>query len=236
MGQTNQSNVDQAEIAKFSSMAEDWWNPFGHCKPLHDINPLRLQFIQKHCSLEGLRILDVGCGGGILTESLAKAGGKVTGIDLSEEAIHVASQHAQQQGLSIDYRLSAVEDLVEDYAEQFDVITCMELLEHVPTPLSIINACAGLLKSNGNAFFSTLNRNLKAYMHAIIGAEYLLKLLPKGTHHYEKFIRPSEMFDMLSSVNLDLKDIAGLSYHPIFKTYKLTNDVSVNYLMACERS
>jgi 2-polyprenyl-6-hydroxyphenyl methylase/3-demethylubiquinone-9 3-methyltransferase len=232
-GSRSKSNVDPAEIAKFSLMAQDWWNPFGSCKPLHDINPLRFEFVEKYCPLGGKKILDVGCGGGILTESLARAGCKVTGIDLSEDAIEVAKNHANEQDLEIDYQVSSVEDLAVDHAHQFDVVTCMELLEHVPDPASIIHACAQLLKPNGHVFFSTINRNPKAYLYAVLGAEYLLKLLPKGTHHYEKFLRPTEMFTMLQAENLQLSHMAGIKYHPIFKTYKLTRDVSVNYLMHC---
>lgn len=230
MNKTN-LNVDEAEITKFSNLANDWWNPFGDCKPLHDINPLRLSFIKKHTSLENKKILDVGCGGGILTESLARAGAKVGGIDLSVHAIEVAKQHAKEAGLTIDYQLASVESLAAENRAQYDVITCMELLEHVPDPQSVITACAALLKPNGQAFFSTLNRNPKSYLFSVIGAEYLLQLLPKGTHEYAKFIRPFELFEMLKEADLTLNNMAGLNYHPIFKTYRLSNDVSVNYLV-----
>lgn len=227
------SNVDQAEIAKFSLLAKDWWNPFGSSKPLHDINPLRLDFIQQHANLSNNLILDIGCGGGILTESLAEVGGKATGIDLSEEAIQVATLHAKDRGLSVEYEVASAEEYAENFPEKFDVITCMEMLEHVPDPASIIRASASLLKPNGHLFLSTLNRNVKSYLYAIIGAEYCLKMLPKGTHEYKKFIRPSEMFEMIQSAGLQLAHMAGLHYHPIFKKYSLTSDVSVNYLIHC---
>jgi 2-polyprenyl-6-hydroxyphenyl methylase/3-demethylubiquinone-9 3-methyltransferase len=230
-----QHNVDPAEIAKFSTMASDWWNPFGSCKPLHDINPLRLSFMEQHISLAGKRILDVGCGGGILTESLAKSGAEVVGIDLSEKAITVAKMHAEEQGLTIKYEFISVEDFALEYAGEFDIVSCMELLEHVPDPSSIISACAKLLKPQGEMFLSTINRNLKSYLQAVLAAEYLLRLLPRGTHEYEKFIRPQELFEMLQHEKLQLAHMAGIHYHPIFKTYKLVTDVSVNYLVHAQR-
>ncbi len=226
-------NVDPVEIAKFSKLAQDWWNPFGSCKPLHDINPLRLCFIQKYTALKDKTILDIGCGGGILTESLARAGGHVTAIDLSHEALEVAKAHAAQEQLTIDYRESSAEELATEAPASFDVITCMELLEHVPDPANIVQAAAKLLKSNGHVFFSTINRNLKAYLYAVVGAEYLLNLLPKGTHDYHKFLTPNEMFKMLQPEGLQLSHMAGIQYHPISKTYCLTSDVSVNYLLHC---
>jgi 2-polyprenyl-6-hydroxyphenyl methylase/3-demethylubiquinone-9 3-methyltransferase len=232
---TQSQNVEKQEIDKFSKLAEDWWNPFGMCKPLHDINPLRLAFIQKYTALDGLQVLDIGCGGGILTESLAKQGAVVTGIDLSEQVIQAAKQHANQQNLMINYQVAGVEDLVETSSQKFDVITCMELLEHVPNPNLIIQQSAELLTPTGHLFLSTLNRNPKAYLYAIVGAEYILKLLPKGTHHYDKFIKPNELFHMLKEANLQLDHMAGITYHPIFKTYKLNQDVSVNYLAHCSR-
>ncbi len=228
-----EGNFNNAEIAKFSALAIDWWNPFGNCKPLHAVNPLRFNFIQKYTALSDLRILDIGCGGGILTESLAKAGGDVMGIDMSKEAIDVAKEHAKQQGLVIEYELNLAEELAKQHAGEFDIITCMELLEHVPAPMSLITACSKLLKNNGHIFFSTINRRSKAYLYAILGAEYLLKLLPKGTHRYDKFIRPIEMFNMLQKEDLQLAHMAGITYHPISRTYSLTEDVSVNYLLHC---
>lgn len=225
------NNADEHEIAKFSALANEWWNPFGSCKPLHEINPLRLAFIQQYCSLEGRRILDVGCGGGILTESLAMAGGQVMAIDLSLPTLNAAKLHAKEQNLEIDYQLAAVEDLVQDYAGEFDIITCMELLEHVPQPDSIINACSSLLKPSGHLFLSTINRQLKSYLYAILAAEYWLKLLPKGTHDYEKFIKPEELFEMLLASSLHLTHMAGMTYHPVTKTYVLTPNVAVNYLI-----
>jgi 2-polyprenyl-6-hydroxyphenyl methylase / 3-demethylubiquinone-9 3-methyltransferase len=223
-------NVDPAEIEKFSTMAADWWNPFGSCKPLHEINPLRLSFIQKQTSLEGKRVLDIGCGGGILTESLAKAGASVVAIDLSAEAIAVAQDHALSQDLTIEYVISSAEEFSDEHPGEFDIITCMEMLEHVPDPSAILSASAKLLKPNGDLFLSTINRNLKSYLQAILGAEYLLKLLPKGTHEYDKFIRPRELLAMLQQENLQIVDMAGLHYQPVFRTYTLNEDVSVNYL------
>ncbi len=225
------NNVDQAEIEKFSKMADEWWNPFGPCKPLHEINPLRLAFIEKYCSLSGKQILDIGCGGGILTESLAKAGGQVTGMDLSQEALAVAQAHALAENLAITYRHCAVEELAKNSPNHFDVITCMEMLEHVPDPGAVIRSAAKLLKPNGHAFFSTINRNPKSYVYAIIGAEYLLKLLPKGTHDYQRFLKPFEMFEMLQGAGLYMSNIAGMQYEFISKSYRLSSDVSVNYLI-----
>ncbi len=226
-------NVDPAEIAKFSKLAQEWWNPFGSCKPLHDINPLRVNFIEKYTALKDKTVLDIGCGGGILTEALARAGSKVTAIDLAHEALEVAKAHAAEEQLTIDYRECSAEDLATEIPHHFDVITCMELLEHVPDPAKIVQAAARLLKPNGHLFFSTINRNIKAYLYAVVGAEYLLKLLPKGTHDYHKFLTPNEMFEMLQPEGLQLSHMAGIQYHPILKTYRLTSDVSVNYLLHC---
>jgi 2-polyprenyl-6-hydroxyphenyl methylase / 3-demethylubiquinone-9 3-methyltransferase len=225
------NDADKAEIAKFSKLAKAWWNPFGSSKPLHDINPLRIDFIRKYAVLSSKHILDIGCGGGILTESLAKLGGIVTGIDLSVEVIDIAKHHASDQGLTIDYQVISAKEYADTFPHKFDIVTCMELLEHVADPLSLIASCANLLKPDGHLFLSTLNRNLKSYLYAILGAEYFLKLLPKGTHHYEKFIRPSELFAMLSHARLQLIHMAGICYHPIFRIYQLTSDVSINYLV-----
>lgn len=224
-------NADEAELAKFSVYADDWWNPFGQCKPLHDINPLRFSFIEKYTALSGRRILDVGCGGGILTESLARAGGNAVGIDLGNAAIEVALAHAKSQQYEIHYEVTSVEDYALRHPGEFDIVTCMELLEHVPNPASVIAACSTLLKRDGHLFLSTINRRPKAYLHAILGAEYLLRLLPKGTHRYDKFLKPREVFQMLQMNDLRLSDMAGMSYNPFLKIYALTDDTSVNYLM-----
>lgn len=227
-------NIDPAEVTKFDKLAATWWEPQGAAKPLHDINPLRLDFIMQHCSLSTRNILDVGCGGGILAESLALQGGTVTGIDMSAEALEAAAMHAQQSQLKIQYQQSTAEAFAEQYPQQFDVITCMELLEHVPDPAAIITACAKLIKPDGHLFFSTLNRSLKAYAFAVIGAEYVLQLLPKGTHDYAKFIKPSELEAWMRHNQLQLKSLRGMTYNPFTKAYTLTDDVSVNYLAYCQ--
>ncbi|CAC9561159.1 3-demethylubiquinol 3-O-methyltransferase (EC 2.1.1.64) @ 2-polyprenyl-6-hydroxyphenyl methylase (EC 2.1.1.222) [uncultured Gammaproteobacteria bacterium] len=226
------SNVDFNEVDKFAALASRWWDKNSEFKPLHDINPLRLNYIKKQCggSLKGKKILDVGCGGGILAESLAKEGALVTGIDMAEAGLEVAKLHLLESGLTVDYQKIPVEDFAKDNAQTFDVVTCLEMLEHVPDPASIINACATLVKANGSLFFSTLNRNTKSYLFAIIGAEYILKLLPQGTHDWDKFIQPSEMDEWARHSNLTLKNIIGMTYNPFTKTYKLESDVSVNYL------
>lgn len=225
------ANVDAGEIEKFASMAADWWNPFGSSQPLHRINPLRFEFIEKYTPLTGLCVLDIGCGGGILTESLAKAGAVAVGIDMASESIEVAKQHAAESKLTIDYQVIPAEAFADASPEKFDVVTCMELLEHVPDPESLVLAIAKLLKPGGHAFFSTINRNPKSFLYAIVGAEYLLRLLPKGTHHYEKFITPVELSSMIKKADLTLMHMSGFSYHPIFKTCRLTTNVSVNYLV-----
>ncbi|CAC9544391.1 3-demethylubiquinol 3-O-methyltransferase (EC 2.1.1.64) @ 2-polyprenyl-6-hydroxyphenyl methylase (EC 2.1.1.222) [uncultured Gammaproteobacteria bacterium] len=226
------SNVDFNEVDKFAALASRWWDKNSEFKPLHDINPLRLNYIKKQCggSLKDKKILDVGCGGGILAESLAKEGALVTGIDMAEAGLEVAKLHLLESGLTVDYQKIPVEDFAKDNAQTFDVVTCLEMLEHVPDPASIINACATLVKANGSLFFSTLNRNTKSYLFAIIGAEYILKLLPQGTHDWDKFIQPSEMDEWARHSNLTLKNIIGMTYNPFTKTYKLESDVSVNYL------
>ncbi|CAB5503136.1 bifunctional 2-polyprenyl-6-hydroxyphenol methylase/3-demethylubiquinol 3-O-methyltransferase UbiG [Bathymodiolus thermophilus thioautotrophic gill symbiont] len=226
------SNVDFNEVDKFAALASRWWDKNSEFKPLHDINPLRLDYIKAQCggSLKGKKILDVGCGGGILAESLAKEGALVTGIDMAEAGLEVAKLHLLESGLSVDYQKIPVEEFAEQHAEEFDIVTCLEMLEHVPDPASIINACAALTKAHGRLFFSTLNRNTKSYLFAIIGAEYILKLLPQGTHDWDKFIQPSEMNEWARHSNLTLKSMIGMTYNPFTKTYKLESDVSVNYL------
>jgi 2-polyprenyl-6-hydroxyphenyl methylase/3-demethylubiquinone-9 3-methyltransferase len=231
------SNVDYDEVDKFAVLAARWWDKNSEFKPLHDINPLRLNYIKEQCggSLEGKRILDIGCGGGILSESLALEGAEVVGIDLAEAGLEVAKLHLLESGLDIDYQFISAEDLTKTESESFDVITCLEMLEHVPDPSLIIEACSKLVKSNGRVFFSTINRNPKSYFFAIVGAEYVLNLLPKGTHNYEKFIRPSEIDGWARNFNLSISSIIGMTYNPLTKKYKLGDDVSVNYMTHYEK-
>ena len=229
-------NADPAELQKFSELAHRWWDPASEFKPLHDINPLRLGWINGKADLLDKTVLDVGCGGGILAESMASAGAKVTGIDLSEKALSVARLHLFESGLSVDYRLISAEDLAEEMPAHFDVVTCMEMLEHVPDPASTIAACARLVKPGGHVFFSTLNRNLKAYVQAIIGAEYVLNMLPRGTHEYAKFIKPSELSRHCRNAGLDTHELIGLSYNPLSRVYSLGRDTDVNYLLHTRRA
>jgi 2-polyprenyl-6-hydroxyphenyl methylase / 3-demethylubiquinone-9 3-methyltransferase len=224
-------NVDAAELNKFAELAHKWWDKTSEFKPLHDINPLRLNYIDDAVSLAGKTVLDVGCGGGILSESMAQKGAKVTGIDLGEKALKVAALHGLESGVAVDYQLISVEELAEKQPESFDVVTCLEMLEHVPNPASVVAACAKLVKSGGQVFFSTINRNPKAYLLAVIGAEYILNMLPRGTHDYEKFIKPSELASWARSAGLSLNHQIGMSYNPITKHYWLGDDVSVNYMM-----
>ena len=226
------SNVDFNEVDKFAALASRWWDKNSEFKPLHDINPLRLNYIKKHCnnSLENLNILDVGCGGGILTEAMSEQGAKVTGIDMAEAGLEVAKLHLLESRLEVDYQKIPVEELAKTHAGQFDIVTCLEMLEHVPDPGSIIKACATLVKPGGQVFLSTLNRNAKSYLFAIIGAEYVLKLLPQGTHDWDKFIKPSEMDEWSRQADMSLKGMIGMTYNPFTKVYKLEDDVSVNYL------
>ncbi len=228
-------NVDQSEIAKFSALAHRWWDPNSEFKPLHAINPLRLNWIQSFVNLDGKKVVDVGCGGGILTESIAQAGADTTGIDLSEKALKVAELHALEVGANLTYRSISAEALADEQSEQYDVVTCMEMLEHVPDPASVVRACAKLCKPGGTLFFSTLNRNPKSYLFAIIGAEYLLKLLPKGTHEYAKFIKPSELVAFTRDAHLDMLGMKGMSYNPMTQVYSLTDDVDVNYMIAVRK-
>lgn len=228
-------NADPAEIKKFSDLAHRWWDPSSEFRPLHEINPLRLEWINNCASLSGKNVIDIGCGGGILAESMAKKGAKVTGIDLSDKALKVADLHGLESGISVRYEKIAAEDMAEREDGQYDVVTCMEMLEHVPDPASIIRACAKLVKPGGHVFFSTLNRNPKSYLYAVIGAEYLLQMLPKGTHDYAKFITPAELSQAIRNANLQVDAIKGMGYNPLSKIYSLNQDTSVNYLVACTR-
>ncbi|MBV2092860.1 MAG: bifunctional 2-polyprenyl-6-hydroxyphenol methylase/3-demethylubiquinol 3-O-methyltransferase UbiG [Candidatus Thiodiazotropha sp. (ex Ctena orbiculata)] len=227
-----QINVDHSEVSKFEELASRWWDPHSEFKPLHEINPLRLGYIKEFTSLEGKEVLDVGCGGGILSESLAANGAKVTGIDMGEAPLQVARLHLLESGFEVTYERIPVERLAEERPASFDLITCMEMLEHVPDPASVVAACAKLVRPGGRLFFSTINRNPKSYLFAIIGAEYLLQMLPKGTHDYAKFIRPSELNAWIREAGLDSTDIKGLSYNPLTQHYRLGDDVDVNYMVA----
>jgi 2-polyprenyl-6-hydroxyphenyl methylase/3-demethylubiquinone-9 3-methyltransferase len=228
-------NVEAEEIDKFSALAHRWWDEHGEFRPLHLLNPHRLRWIQDHVGLGGKAVVDIGCGGGILSESMAAAGAKVTGIDLADASLQVARLHALDAQFDIDYRLVSAERLATEAAGQFDVVTCMEMLEHVPDPASIIQASAALVRPGGWVFVSTLNRNAKAYLFAILGAEYLLRLLPKGTHDYAKFLQPSEISAMGRRCGLETADIAGLEFQPLTQRFRITRDPSVNYLMALRR-
>jgi 2-polyprenyl-6-hydroxyphenyl methylase / 3-demethylubiquinone-9 3-methyltransferase len=224
-------NADPSELAKFGDLAHKWWDANGEFKPLHEINPLRLNYINGIVDLQGKRVLDVGCGGGILSESMATKGAQVTGIDLGEKALKVAQLHRLESGVQVDYQLVSAEDFAAKHPEKYDVVTCMEMLEHVPNPAGVVHACARLVKPGGQVFFSTLNRNPKAYVFAVLGAEYLLNLLPRGTHDYAKFIKPSELASWARAAGLSLQGQAGMSYNPLTQHYWLGKDVSVNYLM-----
>ena len=229
-------NVDPAELDKFSQLAHRWWDPTSEFKPLHDINPLRLGYIDSIVGLSGKRVLDVGCGGGILAEAMARSGADVTGIDLGEKGLKVAQLHLLESGLSVEYRHISAEGLAGQQPAHYDVVTCMEMLEHVPDPARTVSACASLVKPGGWCIFSTINRTPKAYLFAVIGAEYVLKLLPKGTHEYGKFIRPSELAQACRDAGLDIQATKGMSYNPIRKSYSLENDISVNYILSARKS
>ncbi len=225
-------NADPLEIQKFSELAHRWWDPTSEFRPLHEINPLRLEWINARVPLAGKQVCDVGCGGGILAESIAKKGATVTGIDLSEKALKVADLHSLESGIKVRYELIAAEELAAREAGQYDVVTCMEMLEHVPDPSAIVQACAKLVKPGGHIFFSTLNRNPKSYLFAIIGAEYVLGLLPRGTHDYAKFITPAELSGFARKADLEVEALKGMTYNPLTKIYSLNHDTSVNYLVA----
>jgi 2-polyprenyl-6-hydroxyphenyl methylase/3-demethylubiquinone-9 3-methyltransferase len=227
-------NVDHAEIGKFEELAARWWDPTSEFKPLHDINPLRLDYIAQAVQLNGKDVLDVGCGGGILSEGMAARGAKVTGIDMGERPLRVAELHTLESGVQVSYRRIPAESLAAENPACFDLVTCMELLEHVPEPASIVAACARLVRPGGFVFFSTLNRNLKSYLLAIIGAEYILGMLPRGTHDYARFIKPSELDAWVRAAGMHTSDITGMTYNPLTDTYRLTRrDLDVNYLMTC---
>jgi len=230
-------NVDPQELAKFSELAHRWWDTESEFRPLHQINPLRLDWIDGHARLQGKRVVDIGCGGGILSDSMARRGSNVLGIDLATKSLKVAELHALEAGTqNVDYREVAAETLAVEQPGTFGVVTCMEMLEHVPQPASIVNACAALVAPGGWVFFSTINRNAKAFAFAIVGAEHVLKLLPRGTHEYAKFIRPSELAQWCRDAGLDIVDTRGMEYNPITQVYRLSNDASVNYLIACRKT
>ena len=224
-------NVDQAEIAKFEALAYRWWDPTGDFRPLHDINPLRLSYIRNHSRISGAKVLDVGCGGGILSESMAIQGACVTGIDMGETPLSVARLHALESGVDLDYRQITAESLAQEQPETFDVVTCLEMLEHVPEPGSVVQACADLAAPGGQLYFSTINRHPKAFALAVVGAEYLLNLLPRGTHDYRKFLTPAELSRAIREAGLEVMDISGMSYNPLTRRCSLTRDVKVNYLI-----
>jgi 2-polyprenyl-6-hydroxyphenyl methylase/3-demethylubiquinone-9 3-methyltransferase len=228
-------NADPLELQKFSDLAHRWWDPTSEFRPLHEINPLRLEWINARAPMAGKAILDIGCGGGILAESMAHKGAQVTGIDLSEKALKVADLHSLESGVPVRYELIAAEALALREPGQFDIVTCMEMLEHVPDPASIVRACATLVKPGGQVFFSTLNRNPKSYLFAILGAEYMLRLLPKGTHDYAKFITPAELSQFVRQTGMSVETLKGMGYNPLTKLYSLNQDTSVNYMIACSR-
>ncbi|MGH8746126.1 MAG: bifunctional 2-polyprenyl-6-hydroxyphenol methylase/3-demethylubiquinol 3-O-methyltransferase UbiG [Burkholderiales bacterium] len=228
-------NADPAELEKFSELAHRWWDPESEFRPLHEINPLRLEWIDRHARLRGKTVLDIGCGGGILAEAMARRDAQVSGIDLAPKALKVAQLHLVESGLSVHYELSSAEEYAQAHAHTFDAVTCMEMLEHVPDPASTVAACARMITPGGQAFFSTINRNPKSYLFAVVGAEYVLKLLPKGTHDYARFIKPHELAQWCRDAGLGLQEIVGMTYNPFTRRYALGDDCSVNYLLRCVR-
>lgn len=234
--ETPHTNVDPQEIAKFEAMAQTWWDPNGEFKPLHQLNPLRLNYIDQTANgIFGKKVLDVGCGGGILSESMAKIGANVDGIDMGTEPLEVARLHALESGVTVNYQQTTAEDHAQSHHEYYDVVTCMEMLEHVPDPLSVIKACCDMVKPDGFVFFSTINRNLMSYVQTILGAEYVLKMLPKGTHDHKKFIRPSELMTLVDQTDLLTKDALGIKYNPLSGAFSYTNSVDVNYMIATQK-
>jgi 2-polyprenyl-6-hydroxyphenyl methylase / 3-demethylubiquinone-9 3-methyltransferase len=229
-------NADPLELQKFSDLAHRWWDPSSEFRPLHEINPLRLEWINARAPLAGKTVADIGCGGGILAESMARKGANVTGIDLSDKALKVADLHSLESGVQVRYELISAEELAAREPARYDVVTCMEMLEHVPDPAAVVKACATLVKPGGHVFFSTINRNPKSYLFAVIGAEYLLRMLPRGTHDYAKFITPAELAQFIRNAGLELNSLKGMGYNPLTKMYSLNQDTSVNYLVACTRS
>ena len=224
-------NIDPVELQKFSDLAHRWWDPHSEFKPLHDINPLRLGYIDRRAGLKGKRVLDVGCGGGILSEAMSASGATVTGIDAGDKPLKVAQLHLLESGLEVEYRKMTVEELADEQTQSFDIVTCMEMLEHVPDPASAVQACARLVKPGGRCFFSTINRNPKSYLFAILGAEYLLNLLPRGTHEYAKFITPAELAGFCRRAELQVEHLTGMSYNPLTRNCTLVGDTSVNYIL-----
>lgn len=234
MPNTN-TNFDKNELAKFEALAYRWWDTESEFKSLHDINPLRLNFIDEHAGLKGKKVLDIGCGGGVLAESMVNQGAEVMGIDLGDAPLTVAKLHAKEQNLDVDYQAISAEDLADQQPASFDVVTCMEMLEHVPDPAAIVEACSELVKPDGHVFFSTINRNPKSFLFAIVGAEYILNLLPKGTHEFEKLIRPSELDHWIHRFSMYTNEIVGMNYNPLNKSYNLSADISVNYLIHAKK-
>jgi len=233
---TTAHNVDHAEISKFEELATRWWDPNSEFKALHDINPLRVDYINQRTALENRKVIDVGCGGGLLSEAMAELGAQVTGIDMGEAPLTVARLHQHESGVAVDYQRTTAEQMAKQHPGQFDVCTCLEMLEHVPDPASVVHACADLTSPGGDLFFSTINRNPKAWLLAVVGAEYLLRMLPRGTHDYRKFIRPSELERWARAAGLELQDLTGMTYNPLTQEYKLGNDVDVNYLVRFKKA